>query len=204
MIPIHSIYLQGALIWLAVTVVAFLVGRFSPNRRSSIRRIVIPAGLLTVLATAHHLLPAHFWGSFQEALGHTIWLVYWVLVINGATLLLFELLLRRLTALSRIAQELAQGASYLVLLFIFLRPFGVDFSSLLATSAVVTGIVALSMQSTLGNAFGGLTGELDQSVTEGDWIRHGRNVLITGATSGIGEATVLLLSGRTPSPSLST
>ena len=104
-------------------------------------------------------------------MGHTTWLFSGLFLINATALLAFGVLIPRFTNIPRLAQELAVGVSYLVLLFFYLQRFGVNFSSMLATSAVITAIVAISMQATLGNAFGGLMLQLDQSVGEGDWVR---------------------------------
>jgi small-conductance mechanosensitive channel len=55
--------------------------------------------------------------------------------------------------------------------FTRLRHAGVDLSGLITTSAVITGIIAFSMQETLGNILGGLALQLDNSVRIGDWIK---------------------------------
>ena len=39
-----------------------------------------------------------------------------------------------------------------------------------ATSAVVTAVVGLSLQATLGNVVGGISLQLDDSINEGDWV----------------------------------
>lgn len=51
------------------------------------------------------------------------------------------------------------------------RLFGIDLTPLLTTSAVVTGIVALSLQETLKNLFTGLWINTERVVEKGDWIR---------------------------------
>lgn len=51
-----------------------------------------------------------------------------------------------------------------------LRAAGVDFTGIVTTSAVITGVIAFSMQETLGNILGGLVLQLDDSVRIGDWI----------------------------------
>ena len=52
-----------------------------------------------------------------------------------------------------------------------LRGAGVDLGSLVTTSAILTAVIAFSMQDTLGNVLGGLAIQLDNSVQVGDWIR---------------------------------
>ena len=51
-----------------------------------------------------------------------------------------------------------------------LRGAGVDLTSIVATSAVITAVLAFAMQDTLGNMLGGLALQLDNSVQVGDWI----------------------------------
>jgi CRP-like cAMP-binding protein len=46
-----------------------------------------------------------------------------------------------------------------------------DPSSLLTTSAVVGGILTLSLQTTIGNIFGGVALQLDGSIHVGDWLQ---------------------------------
>jgi len=52
-----------------------------------------------------------------------------------------------------------------------LRYAGVDLSGIVTTSAVITAVIAFSMQDTLGNILGGLALELDNSFEIGDWIK---------------------------------
>jgi CRP-like cAMP-binding protein len=47
----------------------------------------------------------------------------------------------------------------------------VELSSIVTTSAILTAVVAFSMQDTLGNILGGLAIQLDHSVQVGDWVR---------------------------------
>ena len=51
-----------------------------------------------------------------------------------------------------------------------LRYAGADLSGIVATSAVITGVIGFAMQDTLGNIVGGLGIQLDNSVKLGDWI----------------------------------
>ena len=53
-----------------------------------------------------------------------------------------------------------------------LKASGVGATSVLTTSAVVSGVVALILQTTLGNILGGVALQLDGSVrTVGDWVQ---------------------------------
>lgn len=85
---------------------------------------------------------------------------------------LFRLLLpaaRR--PLPRIVEDLAIVGIYVVYGFVQLRGMGVDVSSLVTTSAILTAVVAFAMQDTLGNVLSGLAIQLDNSVQVGDWVK---------------------------------
>lgn len=56
---------------------------------------------------------------------------------------------------------------------VLLRLAGLDLSHIVTTSAVITGVLAFSMQDTLGNILAGLSLQLDNSVEVGDWIKSG-------------------------------
>ena len=71
----------------------------------------------------------------------------------------------------RIIEDLAIVAVYVVYAFAQLRNAGVDLSSIVTTSAILTAVVAFAMQDTLGNVIGGLAIHIDNSVQVGDWVR---------------------------------
>ena len=73
--------------------------------------------------------------------------------------------------LPRIIEDLAIVVAYVVYGFVQLRGAGVDLSSLITTSAILTAVLAFAMQDTLGNLLGGLAIQLDNSVRVGDWVR---------------------------------
>ena len=178
-----SLLLQLASLAALVVAVAFLVAHVAPERRRRLRRLVLPFGiyvaaLLSQVALTYAMPYTQvIRPSWVEFAGDITWLCVRLLAVNACALVLFEVALPRMRLhVPNIVHELVLGAAYLVTLFIFLRKNGVDFSSLVATSAVVTAIVAFSMQATLGNMFGGLTLQLDDSISVGDWIRFGSDV----------------------------
>ena len=84
---------------------------------------------------------------------------------------LFQVILPRLRMpLPRIAEDLFVTALFVAWCLFWLHRAGLDLSSLLATSAVITAVLAFSMQDTLGNILGGVVLQMDDSVRVGDWI----------------------------------
>jgi small-conductance mechanosensitive channel/CRP-like cAMP-binding protein len=70
-----------------------------------------------------------------------------------------------------ILEDLAVIFGYLIWIMVRLRYAGLDLSSILTTSAVITAVLAFAMQDTLGNILGGLALQLDNSIKKGDWIK---------------------------------
>lgn len=71
----------------------------------------------------------------------------------------------------RILEDILLVIAYLIWGMVCLSRTSIDLGGLVATSAVITAIVAFSMQDTLGNILGGIALQLDDSIHIGDWIR---------------------------------
>jgi small-conductance mechanosensitive channel len=89
----------------------------------------------------------------------------------------------------RIIEDLSLAAVYVVYAFAQLRGAGVDLSSIVTTSAILTAVVAFAMQDTLGNVIGGLAIHIDNSVQVGDWVRVDN---LTGRVRDIGWRSTTL------------
>lgn len=87
-------------------------------------------------------------------------------------LLVFRIILplARMTP-PRIAEDFFVIIAYIAWGMVRLRYAGLDLGSIVATSAMITAVVAFAMQDTLGNILGGLALQLDNSVQVGDWIK---------------------------------
>jgi len=71
----------------------------------------------------------------------------------------------------RITEDIFVIIAYIAWFMVRLRYAGLDLGSILATSAVITAVIAFAMQDTLGNILGGLALQLDNSIEVGDWIK---------------------------------
>jgi small-conductance mechanosensitive channel/CRP-like cAMP-binding protein len=92
--------------------------------------------------------------------------------IRLSGLFLFRLILPLCRiSLVRILEDLAELAGYCAWLMIHLHAAGLDLSGIVTTSAVMTAVLAFSMQDTLGNILGGLALQLDNSIKVNDWIK---------------------------------
>jgi len=91
-------------------------------------------------------------------------------------LLTKSLLGRLFGAPSKIFLDIAQGLIYVAALLFTLRAAGVDPTSLLTGSAVLTAVVGLSLRDTLGNLFAGLAIQAQRPFEVGDWIQFDQQV----------------------------
>ena len=95
-----------------------------------------------------------------------------IAVIRLWGLLLFRIVLPLLKlSLPRITEEIIVIIAYIGWGMVRLRYAGLDLSSIVATSAMMTAVMAFAMQDTLGNILGGLALQLDNSIRIGDWIK---------------------------------
>ena len=155
----------------AVVVAAFLVNHLAPARRGQIRRAALLFVAFAVALAGHQL--ARVLGS--EAWSRRLFVATELLgaftATNVVVMITFDAVLPRLRIrLPTIMGDLAAGMGYLLATLGVLSGHGLDPSSLVATSAVVSAVLAISLQSTLGNILGGVALQLDGSVHEGDWI----------------------------------
>ena len=87
-------------------------------------------------------------------------------------LLLHSIIVKRFAGqVPRIIRDLVQGLIFLGVVLITLRAAGVEPGSLLTTSALLTAVIGLSLQDTLGNLFSGLAIQAQQPFEVGDWIQ---------------------------------
>lgn len=94
-----------------------------------------------------------------------------LVVINLCAMFIFDVVLRGLRLRAPdILHDLVVGAAYVLAGLWLMHRAGVNLASIVATSAVATAVLGLSLQSTLGNLIGGLSLQADNSINEGDWI----------------------------------
>ena len=169
----HSSELLWAFgLFAGVMTTAALVNWARPQHRSRLRRLVIV--LLLYLAA--------FGGGFLfDATSEPSWAQWFfigsevlrafLLVNLGATIIFVVVLPVVGVNMPMIASDLLVGLGYVVALFGVLSQNGVNPTGALVSGAVVSAVLAISLQSTLGNIMGGIALQLDGSIHEGDWIQ---------------------------------
>lgn len=87
--------------------------------------------------------------------------------------------------LPTIFADIIQVLVYLVVALVTLRSIGVELGSLLTTSALLTAVIGLSMQETLGNLFAGLALQAERPFQVGDWIQFDADEALIGKVKEI-------------------
>ena len=167
-----------AVLGVALLVAAFLVNRFAPRRRYRIRHgvllyvlFLVTTGLASALAHVH----VGWAASWTEHVRLLSDLCGAFTFVNVVSLVVFDVALPALRLFGvdfgTLAADVIVGLAYVFAALGVLKGAGVSPSSVVTTSAVVSGVLALSMQATLGNILGGVALQLDGSVHVGDWIQ---------------------------------
>ncbi|HET7788240.1 MAG TPA: mechanosensitive ion channel family protein [Myxococcales bacterium] len=151
---------------------AALVGKVDPRRRKRIKRVTI----LFMLYLTTFMFAAILGIVHAEGWSRRVWfladLFEVLVIIDFVAILLFDLVLVALRIeVANIVHDLSLGAAYILAFVGILHRSGVQLSGIIATSAVVTVVLGLSLQATLGNVLGGIALQLDDSIHVGDWVQ---------------------------------
>ncbi|HTA89985.1 MAG TPA: mechanosensitive ion channel family protein, partial [Polyangiaceae bacterium] len=156
---------------LAVVVVAGFLRLLPLAPRRRLRRCVILLGFYAGTLVLTPLLRLAHAPNVVLGLLVASQLLQLLLVINLAAIAIFDLLLRVARVdYPDILHDVVVGAAYFVAFGFLMHHSGVNVTSIVATSAVVTAVLGLSLQATLGNVVGGISLQLDDSINEGDWV----------------------------------
>lgn len=161
-----------AILGLALVLLAAFIGKVAPRKRRRVRR----ATILFMLYVTTFLLSAGLQYLNAEGWSRRTWFLCGLLevlvVIDLVAILLFDLLLLALRIeIANIVHDLSLGGAYILALIGMLHREGVHVTSIIATSAVVTVVLGLSLQATLNNVLGGIALQLDDSIHVGDWVQ---------------------------------
>lgn len=113
---------------------------------------------------------------FLSTIG-AVFLLRWILVDTP------QRLLKNYTIAPLIRTIVSLVLFFGAIMFLLSRIFGIDLLPLLTTSAVITGIIALSLQDTFKNLFTGFWINTERIVAKGDWVRiDGREGIVIEVT----------------------
>lgn len=156
----------------AALLLAALLYRWLPGGRSTLRHALFLLGALALLDLVAAVFALRGRTTLADGLHQAALVGLGVVLIRLSGLLVFRVLLPALRLPTPgILEDIVVIAGYLLWGLVRLSYAGVELSSLVATSAVITAVVAFAMQDTLGNILGGLALQLDDSLQIGDWVR---------------------------------
>ncbi len=162
----------SATVFSLLLLMAWLVGRYAQSRRSQIRRGVFIFAFQATVTLGELLFSAVGAESWAQNAQFLAQLLAVLTFLHLAGVAIFSLVLPKLgMAVTEIVADITMGAAYFMAMMSMLRTVGLNLSGILATSAVVTAVLGLSLQATLGNILGGLALQLDNSIRVGDWIQ---------------------------------
>lgn len=159
-------------VWGATVLLAALLYRFMAAGRETVRHSLLFAAPWLLADVAAAVLAARGPSALAGGLHHAAVLGLGVVLIRLGGLCAFRVLLPALkVAAPRILEDIVVIGGYLLWGLVRLSYAGVELSGIVATSAVITAVIAFAMQDTLGNILGGLALQLDDSLEIGDWVR---------------------------------
>ena len=127
---------------------------------------VVMLGVTALMATLDH--------SSAEELRVGTGLLGTLAGVGLVSVVIFEGLVRRVRpGVPRIVPDVLTTIAGLVALMRASSHLGLDLSGVIATSAVLTAVIGLSLQDTLGNILSGLALQMDGSIQVGDWVKIG-------------------------------
>lgn len=152
-------------------VVATFVNMYAPTAKRRLRRSLILVGLHAfALAIAVFVVERESPWAPRAVLIATLFKAF--AFTQLLAVFFFDVILRKLKVeLVSIISDITVAAGYIGATFWVLASAKVDATSVLTGSAIVSAVLALSLQATLGNILGGVALQLDGSVHVGDWIQ---------------------------------
>jgi small-conductance mechanosensitive channel/CRP-like cAMP-binding protein len=169
------------LVTVGFLLLAILLLRAVPVQRARIRSAFVLYCLSLMVLLLARVCDALHLASASDGLEVAGLFIAGVSIVNVLSVLIFDVCapVVRL-ATPRIMRDLLMALGYVGVLMWLLsgaggRWQGVSISSLVTTSALLTAVIAFSLQDTLGNIMGGLALQMERTINVGDWVRIDQN-----------------------------
>lgn len=162
-------------------------------------KLKMPVGLFVcyflVLTAATVLKPFSEAGSMETfSLIAMIFLALAVVRLLTFVFIDFLLAFRRSVTIPLISRDIGLAVIYIIVVLVILRyKANVNLASLITTSAVLTAVIGLAMQDTLGNLFSGIILQLEKPYHLDDWVSFDN---YTGKVVGMTWKSTKILTGN--------
>jgi len=98
-------------------------------------------------------------------------------ITGFVALLVFDIGFARVdVSVPSLVRDILQGIALAVITIAVLQTAGVNVAGIITTSAILTAVIGLALQSTISNLFAGLSLQLDRTIGVGDWVHIGSRV----------------------------
>ena len=169
--PISSLTTDAALFAVAALVLALLTIWLRRDlRQGTVHMVIIMLAGLAAVALLEQFGPGPSDAMLAAILRELALVVFALGVARIAVTFAFRAALGTV-AVPKILADVLMALVLIVFLLWRMTAVGVNLAGIVTTSAVVTGVLAFSLQETLGNLWGGIQIQLDNTCRLGDWIR---------------------------------
>ena len=163
---------ESALVIVMAVGLVLFIGRLVPDTRPRLWNLL---GFFSLTLVGQLVAGVcSVWGYFMAAnvLHEAFIIAGGLIIIRLWAMVFFRIALRVVRVRApHILEDIVVIVGAIAWCMVRLRYAGADLSGIVATSAVLTGVIGFAMQDTLGNIIGGLGIQLDNSVQLGDWIQ---------------------------------
>ncbi|MEW6734953.1 MAG: mechanosensitive ion channel family protein [Acidobacteriota bacterium] len=167
-------FAQEGAFWLALVIIiaASLLRRLAVQEQKHIRAALMLFGLYLVCLPLSSILQLQGFATSADYVKLLGKIFRYVSLINLGSLFIFGVILPsiRLDA-PRIMRDTIMFISYVIMALSILSARGVNVSGIIATSAILTAVIGLSLQDTLGNIMAGLALQMEHVIKVGDWVK---------------------------------
>ena len=172
---------QGVLVFVlmvAVLLAIFRLTRHHKNIRQKIQLPLIALFLLLVAKIVLYVTGVQLPDLIENYFKAILYLSIAVLVIRVAVFVLFTSIEKKKRyRIPKLVEEITKVLLYgITAIAIIQKTLNIQVTTVLATSAIITVVLGLALQETLGNLFAGLALQLDPAYQVGDWIRVGERM----------------------------
>lgn len=151
---------------------AAVLASFYRRQRVHVRSALAMYVLAFFLMASSAIPAALGWEQATKTLHAAGLLLVGCAIVKLASIIVFDVCLH-ITPFSppQVLRDLTVAGGYTGVILWLLSRYGVNFTSIVTTSAVMTGVIVFSLQDSLSNILGGLVLQIDESFQVGDWIQ---------------------------------
>lgn len=159
-------------ITIAILATAAVVRLLSRRQRRHVHTVLVLYAVACFFMALSAIPPVFGLDTATKVLHAAGLLLVGLALVKLGSIILFDFVLC-FTPLSppQVVRDLIVAGGYIGVALWLLSRNGVTLSGIVATSAVMTGVIVFSLQDSLSNILGGLVLQIDESLEVGDWVK---------------------------------